>query len=70
MRSTASDYCQRFAFFFNDTATTEIYTLTLHDALPILARAAPMPLEAPVIRIDLGSFMGIKYKDLADEHVR
>ena len=22
-------------FFFNDTATTEIYTLTLHDALPI-----------------------------------
>src|SRR2546422_4405230 len=25
-------------FFFNDTATTEIYTLSLHDALPILAR--------------------------------
>src|SRR6266571_2895877 len=25
----------RFAFFFNDTATTEIYTLSLHDALPI-----------------------------------
>src|SRR6266581_8716945 len=24
-----------FAFFFNDTATTEIYTLSLHDALPI-----------------------------------
>src|SRR3712207_8465853 len=24
-------------FFFNDTATTEIYTLSLHDALPILA---------------------------------
>src|SRR5579875_906594 len=23
------------AFFFNDTATTEIYTLSLHDALPI-----------------------------------
>src|SRR5256885_13481379 len=29
-----------FFFFFNDTATTEIYTLSLHDALPIyLARA-------------------------------
>src|SRR2546429_2438477 len=33
-------------FFFNDTATTEIYTLSLHDALPISAarlraRAAP-----------------------------
>src|SRR3712207_7006460 len=26
-------------FFFNDTATTEIYTLSLHDALPILAIA-------------------------------
>src|SRR5438309_10754978 len=34
-----------FFFFFNDTATTEIYTLSLHDALPISssrrARAAP-----------------------------
>src|SRR5215475_15748262 len=29
-------YCFRFNFFFfNDTATTEIYTLSLHDALPI-----------------------------------
>src|SRR5499427_11024336 len=28
-----------FFFFFNDTATTEIYTLSLHDALPILANA-------------------------------
>src|SRR5947199_1471676 len=27
-------------FFFNDTATTEIYTLSLHDALPILERVA------------------------------
>src|SRR5204862_6900029 len=28
-----------FFFFFNDTATTEIYTLSLHDALPILLRS-------------------------------
>src|SRR3712207_7254681 len=28
-----------FCFFFNDTATTEIYTLSLHDALPISASA-------------------------------
>src|SRR2546421_8107868 len=28
-----------FFFFFNDTATTEIYTLSLHDALPISVRA-------------------------------
>src|SRR3712207_3444076 len=27
--------CFYFFFFFNDTATTEIYTLSLHDALPI-----------------------------------
>src|SRR2546425_9469838 len=27
--------CLSFFFFFNDTATTEIYTLSLHDALPI-----------------------------------
>src|SRR3712207_8903861 len=27
-------------FFFNDTATTEIYTLSLHDALPILTSGA------------------------------
>src|SRR2546422_9204200 len=27
--------CASFFFFFNDTATTEIYTLSLHDALPI-----------------------------------
>src|SRR3712207_7718524 len=28
-------------FFFNDTATTEIYTLSLHDALPILQEVEP-----------------------------
>src|SRR3712207_7213099 len=28
-------------FFFNDTATTEIYTLSLHDALPILGDPSP-----------------------------
>src|SRR2546422_10459108 len=30
-----------FFFFFNDTATTEIYTLSLHDALPISAGPQP-----------------------------
>src|SRR2546426_6469777 len=36
-------------FFFNDTATTEIYTLSLHDALPISERredAAPLGNQA------------------------
>src|SRR6266436_9612481 len=32
-----------FFFFFNDTATTEIYTLSLHDALPIWASAVSLP---------------------------
>src|SRR5208283_6037571 len=30
-----------FFFFFNDTATTEIYTLSLHDALPISMPSSP-----------------------------
>src|SRR3712207_7964699 len=34
-----------FFFFFNDTATTEIYTLSLHDALPIW-RLFPWDLES------------------------
>src|SRR5438874_11766459 len=33
-------------FFFNDTATTEIYTLSLHDALPISV-SLPRPTRAP-----------------------
>src|SRR2546430_3387357 len=34
-----------FFFFFNDTATTEIYTLSLHDALPICAQAVQQLLQ-------------------------
>src|SRR5947199_10397894 len=34
-------------FFFNDTATTEIYTLSLHDALPISCFLAWGPFEQP-----------------------
>src|SRR2546421_3403547 len=56
------DYVYRFLlsssillfFFFNDTATTEIYTLSLHDALPILRGVMlPVPFveeEQPVHR--------------------
>src|SRR3712207_9530463 len=36
----------RLSFFFNDTATTEIYTLSLHDALPISEFKARVALEA------------------------
>src|SRR6202022_4979101 len=46
MGRAAAQVCRRlpscalflFFFFFNDTATTEIYTLSLHDALPIYLR--------------------------------
>jgi len=34
--------CRFLFFFFNATATTEIYTLSLHDALPIFIRADPL----------------------------
>src|SRR2546430_14214816 len=37
-----------FFFFFNDTATTEIYTLSLHDALPICG--GPREARAPPVR--------------------
>src|SRR3712207_6850938 len=43
-------YCCFFCitlFFFNDTATTEIYTLSLHDALPILVSVRCHLVSAP-----------------------
>src|SRR5690554_7665663 len=42
-----------FFFFFNDTATTEIYTLSLHDALPIsrLYRFRPVLLQKTAVII-------------------
>src|SRR2546422_10542101 len=56
-RST-SPFFISFFFFFNDTATTEIYTLSLHDALPICCRrsvrlsctALPRPTTSPTPR--------------------
>ena len=58
------EFEQLWFFFFNDTATTEIYTLSLHDALPIflmpqrprflylpiLAAAAPLLFILPITR--------------------
>src|SRR3712207_7201408 len=42
-----------FFFFFNDTATTEIYTLSLHDALPIFQHHRLERVEAGWQRHDL-----------------
>src|SRR3712207_7916658 len=36
-------------FFFNDTATTEIYTLSLHDALPIFGASGPCRSPTPAV---------------------
>src|ERR1022692_3952048 len=55
LRQHALSYLLFFFFFFNDTATTEIYTLSLHDALPISYslqeawRGQPRILELQVI---------------------
>src|SRR5215216_7754380 len=42
-----------FFFFFNDTATTEIYTLSLHDALPISQRRCRLR-RAPSLQLRRG----------------
>src|SRR2546430_9930735 len=43
-----------FFFFFNDTATTEIYTLSLHDALPICRNQPGGSLEVEIARRNEG----------------
>src|SRR6266853_6654676 len=53
-------------FFFNDTATTEIYTLSLHDALPICAERAAR--ELPV-QPGIGRPGGARLLDAAPEVV-
>src|SRR2546426_12291646 len=50
-------------FFFNDTATTEIYTLSLHDALPILqSSSSPRSCSCPTflypLTLALAEFRG------------
>src|SRR5258705_12577981 len=52
----------RFFFFFNDTATTEIYTLSLHDALPIWRRAC-LP-----GRLGCASRQGVRPLRRSEEH--
>src|SRR5438105_13433194 len=42
-------------FFFNDTATTEIYTLSLHDALPIYGHVRRAHRPPPLRRIPPGA---------------
>src|SRR5260221_12254503 len=48
--SAMCPYRTLFLFFFNDTATTEIYTLSLHDALPICGQHRARPQAEDGIR--------------------
>src|SRR2546422_5544772 len=65
-----------FFFFFNDTATTEIYTLSLHDALPILVGLLvslwALPLSWPVVIIGFFLFRAFDmfkiYQMRSEEH--
>src|SRR2546421_9711179 len=52
-------------FFFNDTATTEIYTLSLHDALPISAEAVARQLQLEVVAGALDLHVPALQADLA-----
>src|SRR2546429_4567462 len=58
-------------FFFNDTATTEIYTLSLHDALPI-SEVKPRHEERLQIlfRLDLAAEVVVDVLDAAGHGVR
>src|SRR5574337_903296 len=50
-------------FFFNDTATTEIYTLSLHDALPISALG-----NRKWFNLEKASMISISIKMRSEEH--
>src|SRR2546426_5372548 len=56
-----------FFFFFNDTATTEIYTLSLHDALPISAEVRAQLLQH-LVAIRLGFHVDEVDHDRSEEH--
>src|SRR5256885_9413649 len=57
-------------FFFNDTATTEIYTLSLHDALPISHRRQPGRRSAPAPGPDVARPARLQPPQAAAEHRR
>src|SRR5687767_15438538 len=56
-----------FFFFFNDTATTEIYTLSLHDALPICEPQSPVD-QSPFSASDPGVIHQSLAEKRSEEH--
>src|SRR6266699_4539861 len=59
-----------FFFFFNDTATTEIYTLSLHDALPIDIGGVSAPVRARCAAAAHRRWRDRKSTRLNSSHVR
>src|SRR5690348_18259066 len=57
-----------FFFFFNDTATTEIYTLSLHDALPISLALLHAAEEDKFLQTHLQGKVGGKFRLRSEEH--
>src|SRR5688572_32693442 len=58
-----------FFFFFNDTATTEIYTLSLHDALPISRHASKPSVSGALLDV-LSAASADRFTELADSKAR
>src|SRR2546422_4570536 len=57
----------RLYFFFNDTATTEIYTLSLHDALPIYLVSHNADQVAEICSKGSGQFSGTRSEEHTSE---
>src|SRR2546426_6761476 len=55
-------------FFFNDTATTEIYTLSLHDALPIWTLRAIERRFHPLVVTPIGNGRLLRSGSRSEEH--
>src|SRR2546422_2596213 len=53
-----------FFFFFNDTATTEIYPLSLHDALPIYGLDELLAERGRAVEIHAGDDVALRREDL------
>src|SRR5882762_3328308 len=56
------------AFFFNDTATTEIYTLSLHDALPIKLNSASTSRAMASLLVARSPMAGQYARNRSEEH--
>src|SRR5256885_16370378 len=63
-------YTLFFFFFFNDTATTEIYTLSLHDALPILAASRRWRARVRITAASVSAWLGWFAINLRENNAR